>query len=419
MFSPTSLLLSYQKTMLDLIHKNKFTFLLCSRQIGKSFCIAFAAVETAWTKVGSKTIILSSGERSALELLDKCKRIAKVFQTAFCDTQANLGIEITATEIRFSNGSKIFCLPSGDPDKIRGYSPNLTIADEFSTLQDQDAFYSSIFPFITSPFGGEKKLVIVGTPLGRANLFWHLWEEKNDFAKFKLTIWDAKEAGLNVDIETLKKNFDEEMFKQEFECQPLDSMTSLFSYELLNSITYETQPSSTILYRVGGMDIGRKHDKTSIAILAVCADGRTFVEQIKTLSNMEFQQQYKEAAAMIRALKLRKFCVDSSGLGMQLAEDLQREFGATVEAVSFTNAVKVEMLNSLKKAFSESTCLIPADPELLKEFQSIKRVVNANTISYQAERDSNGHADNAIGVALSYRAYSITNSQCDFMPFAL
>ena len=171
MFNPTSLLLSYQKEMLDLIRKNKFTFLLCSRQVGKSFCISFAAVETAWTKPGSKVIILSSGERSAVELLDKCKRIAKVFQTAFSDTAANLTIDINATEIRFSNGSRIITLPSGDPDKIRGYSPVLTIADEFSTLQDQDGFYASIFPFITSPFGGEKKLVIVGTPLGRALTF--------------------------------------------------------------------------------------------------------------------------------------------------------------------------------------------------------------------------------------------------------
>lgn len=417
MFNPTSLLLSYQKEMLDLIRKNKFTFLLCSRQVGKSFCISFAAVETAWTKPGSKVIILSSGERSAVELLDKCKRIAKVFQTAFSDTAANLTIDINATEIRFSNGSRIITLPSGDPDKIRGYSPVLTIADEFSTLQDQDGFYASIFPFITSPFGGEKKLVIVGTPLGRANLFWRLWEEKNDFAKYKLTIWDAKDAGLDVDIDTLKKNFDEEMFRQEFECVPLDSMTSLFSYELLNSVTYETQPNGPILYRVGGMDIGRKHDKTSVAILAVTANG-TFIEEIKTFSNMEFQQQYKEASNIIRALKLRKFCVDASGLGMQLGEDLQREFGATVEPVAFTNAIKVEMLNNLKKAFSEGSSKIPDDPELLKEFQSIKRVVNANSISYQADRDADGHADSAIGCALAYRAYLKASADCDFMPIS-
>lgn len=403
--------------MLHMIRKNKFTFFLCSRQVGKSFLVGYAAVETCWTKPRSKVVILSSGERSSLEVLDKCKRIANIFQIAFTGTIANLDIEITASEVRFSNGSKIITLPSGDPSRIRGYSPTLTIADEFSTQHDQSAFYASVYPFVTNPFGGDKKLVIVGTPLGTQNLFWRLWEEKNDFAKYSLTIHQAKQMGLKVDLDLLKRNIpDEDMWKQEYECTPVDAITSLFTYELLNSCIYTNKPKGIIRY--AGMDIGRHSDRTSIVILATTSDGKTFIEDIKTFQNMEFRQQFKEAASIIKALHIRKMCVDATGLGMQLAEDLQRDFGPIIHPVTFTNQNKVEMFNGLKKAFSDGSCLIPDNPDLLKEFQSIKRVITANSISYQAERDDSGHADNAVASALAHYAYVLSNRDVGFIPIA-
>ena len=386
MFSPVSLLLPYQKAMLDLIHKHRLCHFICARQIGKSFIIAYAAIEHCFTTPNAKVVILSSGERASLEVLDKCKKLLKVFKMALSGTPGDLPVEVNASEIRFGNGSKIITLPSGDPDKVRGFSPTLTICDEFSTLPNQDEFYASIFPFITSPFGGEKKLVICGTPLGTQNLFWRLWVEPNDFAKYSIDIYQARSMGLNVDIDLLKKNIpDEDTFNQEYLCRPMDSITNLFTYDLLNTVTYAIPPSQVIA-RYGGMDIGRTHDLTAIAILAVGIDGRVFLEEVKALHNTEFREQFKEACGIIR------------------------------EAVMFNNTNKTEMLNGLKKAFSDRTCLIPNDPDLLREFQSIKRVVTATGISYQADHNAAGHADRAISVALSHRAYLTDMRSMDFTP---
>lgn len=419
MFSPTDLLLPYQKKMRQIANSNRLTFFLCSRQVGKSFLLAFLAVERAWTNPNSKIVILSSGERAALEVLDKVKKIAKIFRTAFCDTPANFNIDITSMEVRLSNNSKIITLPSGDPDKVRGFSPILTICDEFSTLERQEELYRGIFPSITSPFGGEKSLIVSGTPIGRSNLFWRLWEEKNDYAKYCLTIYDAKDQGLNVDIETLKRNVpDEESFRQEFLCEPLDSNVSLFSYDFLNQCTYsETMPNA--IRRYFGIDIGRMHDKTAIAILAVCPDGSTYIDEIKVLSNMEFRQQFAEISSLIRALKPKMVSVDRTGIGMQIAEDLQTDFGMMIDELTFTNQSKVEIFNNLKKAFSEGTSKIPDEPDLIKEFNSIRRVVNANSITYQADRDNSGHADRATACALAYRAFLLDTQSVDFMPFTL
>ena len=175
MYKPYEILLPYQMKMRELANKSRLCFFLCSRQIGKSLSLAYIAVEKAWTNPNSKIVLISSGERAALEVLDKVKRIAKIFQNCFSDTAADFTIDITASEVRLSNGSRIITLPSGDPEKVRGYSPLLTVCDEFSTLEHQEQFYRAIFPSITSPFGPPKSLIISGTPIGRSNTFWRLW----------------------------------------------------------------------------------------------------------------------------------------------------------------------------------------------------------------------------------------------------
>lgn len=417
MYLPSDILLPYQKTMRNLANSNRLCFFLCSRQVGKSLTLAYIAVEKAWTNPNSKIVLISSGERAALEILDKVKRIAKIFQNCFADTEANFTAEVTSMEVRFSNGSRIITLPSGDPDRVRGYSPLLTVCDEFSTLEHQEEFYRAIFPSITSPFGPPKSLIISGTPIGRSNTFWRLWEEPNDYKKYQLTIYEAKEQGLSVDIDLLKKNMiDDESFAQEFLCQPLDSNVALFSYELLNSITYTELPN--VIARYFGIDIGRTHDKTAIAILAETAMG-CFIEKVVTLSNLEFRQQFEEINTLIRTFKPRKVTIDRTGIGMQLAEDLTRQHGALIDGLAFTAQSKLEIFNNLKKAFSQSTCRIPYDADLIKDLNKIRRVVTANGISYQAESDDTGHADKATSIALAERAYLLSHAECDFMPFAL
>lgn len=417
MYLPSDILLPYQKTMRDLANNNRLCFFLCSRQIGKSLTLAYIAVEKAWTNPNSKIVLISSGERAALEILDKVKRIAKIFQNCFSDTVANFTSEILTMEVRISNGSRIITLPSGDPEKVRGYSPLLTVCDEFSTLEHQDAFYRAIFPSITSPFGPPKSLIISGTPIGRSNTFWRLWEEQNDYKKYSLNIYEAKSQGLNVDIDTLKKNMiDEESFAQEFLCQPLDSNVALFSYELLNSVTYTELPK--VVARYMGIDIGRTHDKTAITILAECADGKRYVEKVIALSNLEFKQQFEQINTLIKTFKPRKVSIDRTGIGMQLAEDLARVHGALIDGLAFTAQSKLEIFNNLKKAFSQSDCLMPDDTDLIKDLNKIKRVVTQNGISYTADSDDTGHADKATSVALANRAYMLSHQECDFLPFS-
>lgn len=347
-FNPLSILLPYQRRMLDAIINNRLTFLMCARQIGKSFTISTAAVYTAWTKPNSLVIVVSSGERAAIELMQKVKKIADAWAVSFAGTPHKLQYLANAEEVRFSNGSRIKVLPSNNPAVTRGYSPNLLILDEMSVLERQTELFSALLPSITSPFGGEKRMVIAGTPLGRMNEFWKIWESDNDFYKISVNIYEAKADGLNVDIDFLRNNCtDEETFNEEYMCQPRDGDTQLFSVDLVNRCVYDFIPEG-VGKRYMGIDIGRTHDLTCASTLLELGD-RLYLESCDVFRNMEFSEQDRCLTELINLKQPCGVAIDSTGIGAQLGETFWKRYGEMVEPFTFTNAAKVDIFNNVKK----------------------------------------------------------------------
>lgn len=416
-FNPLSLLLPYQRRMFDAIVNNRLTFLLCARQVGKSFTISTAAVYTAWTKPNSLVIVVSSGERAAIELLAKVKKIADAWRIAFSETDHNLTYFSNAEEVRFSNGSRIKVLPSNNPAVTRGYSPNLLILDEMSVLEHQSELYSALLPSITSPFGGEKRMVIAGTPLGRMNEFWKIWEGDNDFHKIKVNIYEAKADGLDVDIDFLRNNCpDEETFQEEYMCQPRDGDTQLFSIELINRCVYDFLPEG-VGKRYMGIDIGRFHDLTCASTLLELGD-RLYLESCDVFRNMEFSEQDRCLTELITLKQPVGIAIDSTGIGAQLGETFWKRYGDLVEPFTFSNSSKVDIFNNVKKWMGQGRFWIPNDANLKSELASIKRIARENTMVYQADRNAGGHADRATSMMLAGRAYSRCSNNVGFFPMA-
>lgn len=416
-FNPLSILLPYQRRMLDAIINNRLTFLMCARQIGKSFTISTAAVYTAWTKLNSLVIVVSSGERAAIELMQKVKRIADAWSVSFKGTPYELRYVGNAEEVRFSNGSRIKVLPSNNPAVTRGYSPNLLILDEMSVLEHQSELFSALLPSITSPFGGEKRMVIAGTPLGRMNEFWKIWESDNDFHKISVNIYQAKADGLNVDIEFLRNNcLDEETFQEEYMCVPRDGDTQLFSIELINRCVYDFLPEG-VGKRYMGIDIGRTHDLTCASTILEIGD-RLYLESCDVFRNMEFSEQDRCLTELITLKQPAGIAIDSTGIGAQLGETFWKRYGALVEPFTFTNAAKLDIFNNVKKWMGQGKLWIPNDANIKTELASIRRIARENSVVYQADRNSGGHADRATSLMLAGRAYSRCANDIGFIPLA-
>jgi phage FluMu gp28-like protein len=177
-----------------------------------------------------------------------------------------------------------------------------------------------------------------------------------------------------------------------------------------------------------GIDIGRHHDRTVFWVdqVTVGPSGArptdvgavrepplqlhdiAVARLVRTFSNTPFAEQLDFARQLLslpgpdgRPL-VRRACIDSTGMGAPLAESLEREFGARVEPVTFTAAVKEDMAYRVKRRMEQRLDLIPEAPEIARAFGAVKKLVTvAGNTRFDAERTDLGHADEFWAKALA------------------
>ncbi len=230
--NPFSLLLPYQVDWVT--DPARFKIWLKSRQIGGSLAAAFEVVADAIDNA-SDWIILSAGERQALEFMEKVHRVGHIF----CDaiehhTGKPYRPETKASQIRFPNGARILALPA-NPSTARGYSANLVL-DEFAFHENPEEIWRAVYPIITNPLRGQLKLRVISTPAGMNNKFYELWNNAPDFTRHKTSVYDAVDQGLALDIDELRQNLaDPDGWAQEFECQFMEHAAQVFPMDLIRS----------------------------------------------------------------------------------------------------------------------------------------------------------------------------------------
>jgi len=363
-----------------------------------SFVLALEAVMSAYFD-GRDQVIVSASERQAAEVMDKCARFTRLFEGfPVKDSPPTRVIAESKSELRFSNRAKILSLPQ-NPDTVRGFTGNVFL-DEFAHHQNDRELYESVFPIATKGYN----LRIISTPLGQSGLFYDIWSNQNrypDFWRFKYNIYEAKESGLEVDIEPLRKNFDEEGFRQEYLCEFVDETSSYFPYALLRSCVGDETGTGGTHYL--GVDIGRKRDLTVIYVLSKLGD-KLYTKRMEELAGVDFETQRLIISQIIREENVQRGCVDSSGMGMQLAEELKHEF-AFIEPVIFTNDVKERLVVRAKRMLEEKLIQIPNRSKLIADCHSIKKIVTpSNNIRFDAIRTDIGHADRFWALALAVEA---------------
>ena len=138
---------------------------------------------------------------------------------------------------------------------------NILFLDEFAFVPNHiaDAFFSSVYPTITS--GKSTKVIIVSTPHGM-NHFYRMWHDaergKNHYIPTDVNwsevqgrdeIWKAQTIG----------NTSEQQFKVEFECEFLGSVDTLINPSKLRTLVYDSPKK-----RSAGLDVyqdpKKKHD---------------------------------------------------------------------------------------------------------------------------------------------------------------
>jgi phage FluMu gp28-like protein len=390
---------------------------VAARQIGKSFAVAAEAVGLAGQ---SKCDILlgSTSLRQSREMQQKVQGVVTILESR---AGRRLMDRQTAEEVRIAEtGSRIISLPA-NPATVRGFSGHVFL-DEFAWQRDSQKIWEALYPSTTLGFC----VRITSTPQGQSNMF-HALFKKRAMSIHITTIYDAVAQGLPVDPVVLRENIlDPDSWAQEYECQFLDEATAFLTYEMISDVEvdpedtlwppslFQVRPSSSSnpIYYIG-VDIGRKRDLTVIWILELVGDV-LWTREVIILERAAFSVQ--RDALFARLPYATRACIDSTGLGMQLAEECQERFGRhRVEDVSFTAAVKEDMAVSLRLRIEERRIRIPSDRAVREDLHSVKKIAtSAGHFRYDAERNDAGHADRFWALALACHAASVPESKIEY-----
>lgn len=213
--------------------QGKNLILNCARQSGKSTISAKAAHYVAETRAESLTILISPSQRQSSELFKKVKE-----SMAETPNPPELS-EDNLLSCQFkTNGSRILALP-GSEKTIRGFSgADLIIEDEAARVADE--LYMAIRPMLAVSKG---KLILMSTPFGKRGHFYEAWDKGGDaWERIKVTAEENPRISKEF-LEEERKAMGKWWFMQEYMCEFLDPIDSVFSYDtIMAALSEDIQP---------------------------------------------------------------------------------------------------------------------------------------------------------------------------------
>ncbi|MEI7827693.1 MAG: phage terminase large subunit [Euryarchaeota archaeon] len=199
-----------------LLSTEKHIILNCSRQSGKSTIVAVLGLHHILIYPGSLVLILSKSLRQSGELLRK-------ISTFYRQLGRPGGSEVeSADKLELSNGSRIVALP-GSETNIRGFSgPSLVLLDEAALVSEE--LYHAVRPMLAVSQG---RLILLGTPHGKQGIFWHAWDQEEDWKKVKVTADQCPRIPKEY-LQQERRAIGEWRFSQEFCCEFLQDYAAVF-----------------------------------------------------------------------------------------------------------------------------------------------------------------------------------------------
>lgn len=425
--------LPYQRRYIN--DQSRFKIVEKSRRVGITYAQSYEDVEYSLTKGRRKVWFSSRDDSAAAEYIDYCRFfLEKLFgiAAAYIGTEiVDPAKDIQSRLIRMKNGSEIHAMTSA-PGRFRSKGGKV-ILDEFAYHEHQEELYAAAQPAILR---GDP-IRIISTYNGMGNLYYRLVQKVKagqlDWSLHRIPLVDAVGQGLLDNImdrtttekeqaawlaEVRKNCVSNDIWLQEYCCTPVDSATAFITYELLAQNEREEEKIIRDITEIRamneiyiGIDIGRKKDLTAVWITEK-TESLYITRRVITLKDMSFSDQKAIIWPLLSLPNLRRACIDSTGLGMQLSEEALQTFGRyRIEQVNFSGAVKESMAFGVLAKLQDKLFLIPDRNEIRESFHNIKRVVTAaGNIRFDAERTEAGHSDEFWAAALSLYAADATDN---------
>ena len=251
----------FQEKLIKNFHENRFNICKMPRQTGKSTTSVSYLLHYVVFNDSVNVGILANKAATARDLLG---RLQTAYENLPKWMQKGI-ISWNKGSLELENGSKILAA-STSASAVRGMSFNILFLDEFAFVPNHiaDAFFSSVYPTITS--GKTTKVIMVSTPHGM-NHFYRYWHDaergKNEYIPTDVHWSQVPGRDAEWKAQTIA-NTSEQQFKIEFECEFLGSVNTLINPAKLRTMVYE-EP----IQRSAGLDIYEKVQKEHNYIVTV------------------------------------------------------------------------------------------------------------------------------------------------------
>ncbi|WP_020403752.1 terminase large subunit domain-containing protein [Gracilimonas tropica] len=416
--------LPYQKAWLD--DKSDIKIWEKSRRIGATYVQSYEDFEFGM-ETGRKVWFSSADESAAREYIDYIAIWCSLFNTVANFSNGEVIIDekkdIKALQVELPTGATINALTS-NPKRFRSKGGK-AVWDEAAWHDDPDAMWRALEP---ATMWGDP-IRILSTHNGKRTFYRLIEKVKSGEMKgsvHTVTIVDAVNDGLVDKIygrQTTQEErqewldirksrcIDEIQWLQEYMCLAVDEADAFLSYEMIAAIE-----DSHVLWNNGipdtingdlylGVDIARKKHFT-VFWLEEKIGPMKFTRVVKKLQNATFRAQKQILYKYLALPKLRRCCIDATGLGMQLAEEAQQDYGRfKVEPVNFTNSVKEDLAYNLRRSVEEKSSIIPESQEIREDLHAVRKVVTkSNNVRFDVDSSIAGHADHFWAFALCEEA---------------
>ncbi len=419
---------AYQLAFLEC--SSRFRWVTKSRQIGFSFLLSLEALARCHLRDNYTAVFVSYNIDEAKERVLLARQVYEDLPTPY---QKKLIVD-SRTELAFeSNGpgkkvSRILSVPSKAP---RGKRGDVVLDELAHYLNDREVYRGSTALIIR----GNGQLTGCSTPLGRRGIFWEVagqeYRRYPRYSRLFVPWWicrflckDTKRAADEAPLMTTEERVARfaktpvleqyesltlEDFQQEMEAKFVDESYSYFPYDLILPNTHDEVALASDFAEiqvpkgrlVAGFDVGRSHDRSELAVFEQTDSG--FVcRMLRTYTDAPFSEQEADLRRMLETLPIARLSIDRSGIGMNLAENLGRDYPHVVPE-NFTNDSKERWATNFKILLQRREVALPKNRELVAQIHSIKRVVlPSGKVAFDAERTARGgHADKFWAIALA------------------
>lgn len=165
-----------------------------------------------------------------------------------------------------------------------------------------------------------------------------------------------------------------------------------------------------------GYDVGRRKDKSELTVTEeIELSPEVNLHVVRLCIQMDrkpFEEQKALLRQVMKTVPVRKLGIDAQGIGMNLAEDMDREFPGRVEQVALEGEWKDRAAQMMKIRFENQLVAIPQDEALKRQIGSIKKKVSdSGYVRYDADKDREHHGDKFWSLALACQMGNDTSAR--------